>query len=168
MPTPGRRRTSTRGDFDSRVLHRPCQTFADMQCSFRLFHLTFLPSFCPRPGSDLPCVLNALLALTSLFFSYHRCFLKKSPTYLIPSWLLRVPALIQSPDFGRLISTVTMTIHPVVSWHTSKKWLHYNQTLRLGLWTSRGLAFAFSGISFPLCWLCYGHTSLLVIFCPAG
>ena len=57
---------------------------------FQTLHLTFLPSFCPWPGSDLPCILNALLVLTPLSFSFHRCFLKKSPTYLIPSWLLRV------------------------------------------------------------------------------
>lgn len=37
MPTPGRRRTPTLGDFDSWVPRRPCQTFIDAHCSFRLF-----------------------------------------------------------------------------------------------------------------------------------
>lgn len=129
-PTPGTRRTSTMDDFDSWVPHQLCQIFLDVHCSFRLFHLTFLPSFCPWPGSDLPCILNALLVLTPLSFSIHRCFLKKI-------------SYISNP-----ILASRGTTHPIVSWHSSQKWLDYNQTLHLGLWTSRGLALASSWISF--------------------
>ena len=96
MPTPGRRRTSTMGDFDSWDPHQLCQIFLDVHCSFRLFHLTFLPSFCPWPGSDLPCILNALLVLTPLSFSFHRCH---SPQTACPRACLSICSL-ENPGSG--------------------------------------------------------------------
>lgn len=90
----------------------PYQIFIELHCSFRLPHLTFLPPFCPLPGSDLHCSLKAPNIYSSPFPCALPGFpLNKSLTQLIPTWLLRGLRLIQSVHWSSCFHNYTPTLY---------------------------------------------------------
>lgn len=109
---PGRQGALLLGDLGSRTLCWPYQIFIELHCSFRLPHLTFLPPFCPLPGSDLHCSLKAPNIYSSPFPCALPGFpLNKSLTHLIPTWLLRGLRLIQSVHWSSCFHNYTPTLY---------------------------------------------------------
>lgn len=82
-------------------------------CTFRLVHLTWLPSSCPSPGSDLHCLLKALEAYSdTLFLSPHRLPLR-TLLYLWSQLSFSGELHIHRLPGSLPVSTITITFNPI-------------------------------------------------------